>query len=296
MDSQPQVALSGEHPSSAFFQRYPNVGLLRSEYIFRSARCMPGSEEGISCVREYMHSLFRSGAEHITYRLADFETRDIFVLTGDGALPIDDNPIIGDARGIRRFRGERSSIRAEVDAALALGSDMNVSIAVPFVVDTLDIELVSDIIGGSVVPMIETPAALFCISDIVALSCVDRVIVGLNDLTGLILGAQRGSNRFNYEHPYLKKALDLVSRACYRANVQFCVAGNASPQSMRSLCDEFSATPIVHYGDWHKHFSSDAPLTQVDRDTARYLRAESDQRLVTAGLLHVANEVAVAGM
>lgn len=295
MDSQPQVALSGERPSSAFFQRYPDVGLLRSEYIYRSARCMPGSEEGTSRIREYLYLLFRGGAKRITYRLADFETRDIFVITGDGGLPIDDNPIIGEARGIRRFRGEQDGIHAEI-AAVLLGVEMDVSIAVPFVVDTSDIKLVADIADGAVVPMIETPAALLCVDEIVAMSCVNRVIVGLNDLTGLLLGAQRGSDLFNYEHPHLKKALSLVSRACESANVELCVAGNASPQAIRRLCEEFAATPIIHYGDWHKLFSPDSQLTEVDRDAARNLRAQSDQLLAEAGLLHRGNGVVVAGM
>jgi phosphoenolpyruvate-protein kinase (PTS system EI component) len=82
--------------------------------------------------------------------------------------------------------------------------------------------------------MIETPAALFALEDI--LGIVDFVSIGTNDLTQFILAVDRNEAELiedcTVHHPAVIRAIAKVVRACREADRDVCVCGEAAGDPM----------------------------------------------------------------
>jgi pyruvate, water dikinase len=189
------------------------VGLLRAELMVLEA--LAGDhprtlieegreEEFITSMAEGL-STFASafGPRPITYRTIDFRTNEFRGLRGgDRFEPEESNPMIG-YRGALRYTREPDVLALELAAIRRVWEQghRNLHVMLPFVRTTDELRRCRELVGRSGLldqrgfelwVMAEVPSVLFNLADYAALG-VAGISIGSNDLTQLLLGADRDS-------------------------------------------------------------------------------------------------------
>ncbi|MFZ2049848.1 MAG: phosphoenolpyruvate synthase [Solirubrobacteraceae bacterium] len=139
----------------------------------------------------------------ITYRTIDFRTNEFRGLRGGERFePQESNPMIG-YRGALRYTQDPDVFALELAAVRRVWEQgqHNLHVMLPFVRSTLELRRCRDLIGKSGLldrrgfelwVMAEVPSVLFNLADYAALG-VAGISIGSNDLTQLLLGADRDS-------------------------------------------------------------------------------------------------------
>jgi pyruvate, water dikinase len=218
----------------------------------------------------------------VTYRTTDFRTNEFRGLAGGEEFePEEANPMIG-FRGALRYTQEPDVFRLELDAIGRVwdAGHTNFHVMLPFVRTTRELERCRDIVaraglldrpGFELWVMAEVPSVLFNLERYARLG-IAGISIGSNDLTQLLLGADRDSERlsetFDERDPAVTEYLgELIPRA-RAAGLQTSICGQAP-----SVYPEY-AELLVRAGIDAISVSSDA----VDR--TRRLIASAEQRLV----------------
>lgn len=212
------------------------VGLYRSEIPFMLREHFPGEEE--------QRTIYRQQLEAFAPRPVTMRTLDI---GGDKDLPYfpikEDNPALG-WRGIRITLDHPEIFMVQIRAMLkaAIGLD-NLQILLPMISSVFEVEEALHLIHRAMmevqeeegVPitmprigvMVEVPAAVFQISDMVQL--VDFVSVGSNDLTQYMLAVDRNNARvadiYTSYHPSVLRALQVVVNEVHKAGKPVGICG-----------------------------------------------------------------------
>jgi len=139
----------------------------------------------------------------VTYRTIDFRTNEFSGLRGgDRFEPQESNPMIG-FRGALRYTREPDVFRLELAALTRVwdAGHHNLHVMLPFVRTTRELRRCRELIaqsglleraGFELWVMAEVPSVLFNLTDYAALD-VAGISIGSNDLTQLLLGADRDS-------------------------------------------------------------------------------------------------------
>ena len=218
----------------------------------------------------------------ITYRTIDFRTNEFRGLAGGEEYePAEANPMIG-YRGAFRYVREPDLLGLELEAVKRVydaGHD-NLHVMLPFVRTARELEACVRIVAGSGLTerrgfelwiMAEVPSVLFNLERYAALG-VAGISIGSNDLTQLLLGADRDSEIlaevFDERDPAVVAYLqELIPRA--RAlGLQTSICGQA---------------PSVHpeYAELLVRAGIDAVSVNMDAvDRARRLLAAAEQRVL----------------
>ncbi len=214
------------------------VGLLRAELMVLEA--LAGDhprvliEEGRT--EEFVARMARALTEFaagfaprpVTYRTIDFRTNEFRGLRGgDRYEPEENNPMIG-YRGALRYTQEPDVFRLELEALTRVWDAglHNLHVMLPFVRTTRELRRCRELIAGSGLlerpdfelwVMAEVPSVLFNLADYAALG-VAGISIGSNDLTQLLLGADRDSEllaeTFDERDPAVTEYLrELIPRA-----------------------------------------------------------------------------------
>lgn len=296
----PFVALSGELPDPAVLAGSSGIGLIRSEYIVRASGAYWTRRQCRRMVARYVEGVLeRTRGGPVWYRLSDLEARDVNVLDGCDVAHHDDNPIIG-LRGLRRVAIARAGLEWELRTFAELARcSPRLGLQLPF---CRDVEQIAYGIeqaraagyGGPIGVMIEVPSAAYQVEEIMDLG-VDHCLVGLNDLTGLLLGSARTAPDYDQTHPTVLRVLRNLYHVGERMRIPVRFAGNYGPELPAALPEFPASAFVVHYCDWGELV--DRRLTDyADRDLVRELRRRSDEKLVAAGLLDESDAVVIAGI
>jgi pyruvate,water dikinase len=189
------------------------VGLLRAELMVLEAldgehpRMLLEQDRGDEFVGRMAEALtvFASGfaPRPITYRTIDFRTNEFMNLAGgDRFEPEEANPMIG-YRGALRAMHEPDLFRLELDAILRVwhAGHTNLHVMIPFVRTPRELAACRAVMeqsgllaqaGFELWIMAEVPSVLFHLERYAALG-VAGISIGSNDLTQLLLGADRDS-------------------------------------------------------------------------------------------------------
>lgn len=247
---------------------FDGIGLMRTEFIFsnmigihpmylvktgRQNLLIEKMAEGISSVAEQVYP------RPIIVRLSDFRTNEFRGLTGgDEVEPIEHNPMIG-WRGVSRYISEdyEEGFRLECKAIKKVREEFgltNVYVMLPFVRTTWELIKVKEIMASEgLVPdnnfklwiMAEVPSVIFAAEEFAQL--VDGFSIGSNDLTQLILGADRDSGILNSMGYFderdiaVKRAISKLIKAAhkYGKTVSICGQGPSTyPEFAEFLVQE----------------------------------------------------------
>ena len=188
------------------------VGLLRAEFMITDAL---GGEhpkhllatgrraEFVDRMSASVRRITRAFAPRpVVYRTMDFRTNEFRGLTGGEDLePVEANPMIG-YRGCFRYIRDPELFALDLDVIARVREETpNLHVMIPFVRTRWELEACLDAIDGHPLGrqrglhrwvMAEVPSVAYRIPEYAALG-VDRVSIGSNDLTQLVLGVDRDS-------------------------------------------------------------------------------------------------------
>ncbi|HXW58126.1 MAG TPA: phosphoenolpyruvate synthase [Solirubrobacteraceae bacterium] len=268
------------------------VGLLRAELMVLEAlsnehpRVLLAEGRGEEFVARMAQALgdFASGfaPRPVTYRTIDFRTNEFRGLHGgDRFEPREANPMIG-YRGALRYTREPDVFRLELAALTRVwdAGQRNLHLMLPFVRTTGELRRCRELIeesgllsrkGFELWVMAEVPSVLFNLADYAAQG-VRGISIGSNDLTQLLLGADRDSellaDTFDERDPAV---------TTYIAEL----VGRARALGLRtSICGQ---APSVHpeYVDLLVRAGIDAISVNIDAiDRARGLVASAERRVL----------------
>ncbi|WP_430451786.1 phosphoenolpyruvate--protein phosphotransferase [Rhodopirellula europaea] len=208
------------------------VGLFRTEFLYLQSENRPDTE---SQRRIYAHMSDRLGDRPLVIRTFD--------LGGDKLPPFlskDENVDASSLslRGLRFSLAETDLLRSQLNAIVQVAQQSDVSILFPMVIGGHDfaqaMAMVDDVVEASnafrrpqIGAMIETPAALFCLDEILELA--DFIAIGTNDLTQYLLAADRElsaeSDQVTAMHPAVLRAIHQIAAAAKRWDRPICVCG-----------------------------------------------------------------------
>ena len=274
---------------------FDGIGLMRIEFIFSNVIgahpiYLLQQGEGDLFIRQLSEAITMVAQEvyprPLTLRMSDFRTNEFRGLKGGEKVePVENNPMIG-WRGVSRYISDDyiEGFRLECKAVKKVRDEYNltnVNLMLPFVRTTWEVERALEILKEEGLErnrdfkiwiMAEVPSVIFQAADFCPL--IDGFSIGSNDLTQLIMGADRDSgilNRMGYfdeRNPAIKTAIqELINVAGKHGNtVSICGQGP-------SVYPEF-AEFLVEAG---------IDSISVNPDTVNYTRrlvAQVEQRLI----------------
>jgi pyruvate, water dikinase len=226
------------------------VGLLRAEFMITEAfdRMHPReflarhhASEFVDRMAERILVIARAFAPRpVVYRATDFKTNEFRSLAGGAARePVEANPMIG-YRGCYRYTQEPDLFDLELGALAKVRRDSpNVHLMVPFVRTPGELARCLQRIDGSALAsdrdmlrwiMAEVPSVIFRLSDYAKLG-IHGVSIGSNDLTQLMLGVDRDSERFGPDYDErdaaVMQAIQLIVAESRRLGLTSSICGQA---------------------------------------------------------------------
>jgi pyruvate,water dikinase len=236
---------------------FDGIGLMRTEFIFsnmigahpmylvktgQGQLLIDKMSEGIMMVAQEIYP------KPIVVRLSDFRTNEFRGLKGgDEVEPIENNPMIG-WRGVSRYispeyeEGFRLECRAMKKVREEYGLT-NVWAMLPFVRTTWELEKVKQIMAEEgliqnnsfkIWIMAEVPSVVFEAEEFAQM--VDGFSIGSNDLTQLIMGADRDSGilnnmgYFDERNEAVKRAISILIKACHKYGKTISICGQGPSQ------------------------------------------------------------------
>ncbi|MDO5725420.1 MAG: phosphoenolpyruvate synthase [Tissierellia bacterium] len=274
---------------------FDGIGLMRTEFIFtnmigahpmylvktgQSEMMIEKLSEGISEVASTIYP------KQLTVRMSDFRTNEYRGLQGgDEVEPIEQNPMIG-WRGLSRYISKEyeEGFRLECRAIKKVRDEYglkNVIAMLPFVRKPEELIQVKEImaqeglrqgIDFKIWIMAEVPSVVFMADEFAQL--VDGFSIGSNDLTQLVMGADRDSGilnnmgYFDERNEAVKRALKILIDAANRhgKTVSICGQGPSQYPELAQFLVESGITSI-----------------SVNPDTVEYTRrlvAQVEQRML----------------
>jgi pyruvate,water dikinase len=236
---------------------FDGIGLMRTEFIFsnmigahpmylvktgQGQLLIDKMSEGIMMVAQEIYP------RPIVVRLSDFRTNEFRGLKGgDEVEPIENNPMIG-WRGVSRYispeyeEGFRLECRAMKKVREEYGLT-NVWAMLPFVRTTWELEKVKQIMAEEglvqnnsfkIWIMAEVPSVVFQAEEFAQM--VDGFSIGSNDLTQLVMGADRDSGilnnmgYFDERNEAVKRAISILIKAAHKHGKTISICGQGPSQ------------------------------------------------------------------
>ncbi len=274
---------------------FDGIGLMRVEFIFSNVIgahpiYLLEKGQGDLFIKQLSESIASVAQEiyprPLVVRLSDFRTNEFRGLKGGEEVePVENNPMIG-WRGVARYISDkyRAGFRLECQAIKRVRHDFNlqnVYVMLPFVRTTWEIEEVMKIMREEGLErnkdfkiwiMAEVPSVIFQAEEFCPL--IDGFSIGSNDLTQLVMGADRDSgilNRMGYfdeRNPAVKKAIKELILVAGDNNCTVSICGQG-PSVYPELAEFLVETGI--------------DSISVNPDTVNYTRrlvAQVEQRLI----------------
>lgn len=224
VEETPQV---GEH-------HLDGVGLFRTEFMYLDSLEPPSFDRQVDVYRQVIAGL---GGRRLVIRTLDLggDKLPAFLIPHHEA-----NPNLG-SRGLRFSLDQRELFATQLRAIVTAAAGHNVNVMFPMVLGEGDLQRGIEELRAAAhecgiykIPplgaMIETPSALFALPEILRL--VEFVSIGTNDLTQLMLAADRNASEladdYSVLHPSVLRAIKHVVQACNDASRELCVCGESA--------------------------------------------------------------------
>ena len=236
---------------------FDGIGLMRTEFIFSNMvgahpMYLVKTNQGQLLIDKMAEGIMMVAQEiyprPIVVRLSDFRTNEFRGLKGgDEVEPIENNPMIG-WRGVSRYispayeEGFRLECRAMKKVREEYGLT-NVWAMLPFVRTTWELEKVKQIMAEEglvqnnsfkIWIMAEVPSVVFEAEEFAQM--VDGFSIGSNDLTQLVMGADRDSGilnnmgYFDERNEAVKRAISILIKAAHKHGKTISICGQGPSQ------------------------------------------------------------------
>lgn len=271
------------------------VGLLRAEFIIThrvgehplAMLSQNRGHEFTDRLAEGIASIARPfNPRPVVYRTTDFKTNEYRNLKGGQQYePTEENPMIG-YRGCSRYVTQIDAFRLEIEAVKKVRKTyQNVWMMIPFVrtVDEmaetkaiLEKEGLHQSSDFKLWMMAEVPSNVFLIDEFINTG-IDGISIGSNDLTQLVLGIDRDSEKlakkFDERNEAVLIALETIIKAAVKGGITASICGQA-PSNYPDLTEK-----LVEWG-------ITSVSINVDKiDKTRKIIAEVEERLTTPSRL-----------
>lgn len=227
------------------------VGLLRAELMLLEAlggdhpRLLLEEGRGDEVVTKMAHALETFAAAFaprpVTYRTIDFRTNEFRGLRGGERFePVEANPMIG-YRGALRYPREPQVFGLELDAITRVweAGHSNLHVMLPFVRSAYELARCKKLVeasgllarpGFELWIMAEVPSVLFALPEYARMG-IAGISIGSNDLTQLLLGADRDSDlvaeAFDERDPAVRAYLEQLIGAARALGLRTSICGQA---------------------------------------------------------------------
>jgi phosphoenolpyruvate-protein kinase (PTS system EI component) len=230
-----RVSLSGERPDGnldELWTTFEAVGLIRGEFLQRRM----GDYLTVSSMMDQVATYIAEIAEYFSprpvwYRTTDLWTNEANPLRGIDKVWEEESPIIG-RRGLRRGLLLPDAFETEAHAITSVAArHKNLHVLLPFVGSADEFSRGAEILARAGWPnrigcMLEIPSAILEVERFAAAGATN-LMLGLNDLTCLLTGSERGSDYYDKLHRSVWWCVDHV---CERLDgkVEWGIAGSLS--------------------------------------------------------------------
>lgn len=248
-------------------RRVDGVGLLRAEFIVAQIGVHPRTfiEEGhpeeytrqlAAGIREFCNAF---APRPVVYRLTDFKTNEYANLRGGAKYEhAEENPMIG-FRGASRYVAEPDVFQLELEAIKQVRKEFtNLYVMVPFVRTPAELKGVKQLMAEhglmrsedfKLWMMVEVPANVLILDKFIDVG-IDGISIGSNDLTQLVLGIDRDSEKlaetFDERNEAVMAAIQTAVTVARRRGLTVSICGQAPsvyPEVTEKLV-EWGATSV----------------------------------------------------
>lgn len=229
-------------------RRVDGVGLLRAEFIVAQIGVHPRTfiEEGqpeeytrqlAAGIREFCNAF---APRPVVYRLTDFKTNEYANLRGGAKYEhAEENPMIG-FRGASRYVAEPDVFQLELEAIKQVRREFtNLYVMVPFVRTPAELKGVKQLMAEhglmrsedfKLWMMVEVPANVLILDKFIDVG-IDGISIGSNDLTQLVLGIDRDSEKlaetFDERNEAVMAAIQTAVTVARRRGLTVSICGQA---------------------------------------------------------------------
>lgn len=226
------------------------IGLLRAEFMIAGLGVHPKQVIARHEEKEYITKLADEMAKFcksfhprpVVYRATDFKTNEYRSLKGgDKYEPEESNPMLG-FRGALRYIKNPDVFNLELEAIKLVRNRhglKNLNLMIPFVSTVAELTEVKKLVAAAGLyrtgsfklwMMVEIPANVILLDDFISVG-IDGVSIGSNDLTMLILGADRDNHEvaevFDERNPAVLWALEKTVKTCLKHGITCGICGQA---------------------------------------------------------------------
>ncbi|MBU1200710.1 phosphoenolpyruvate synthase [Patescibacteria group bacterium] len=226
------------------------VGLLRAEFMIAQIGTHPkkliADKKGHVFTEKLTEGLLKFtqsfGDRPVIYRATDFKTNEYRNLIGGSAFePQEANPMIG-YRGVYRYLQDQSVFELEIEAIKRVRNKYgykNLSLMLPFVHTVDELIKVKSLVSSmglirspsfKLWMMVEVPSNVILLDDFINVG-IDGISIGTNDLTMLILGADRDnevvSSVYDERNPAVLWALEKIIKTANKHGITSSICGQA---------------------------------------------------------------------
>ena len=271
-------------------QNVDGVGLLRAEFMLAQIGTHPKKfieekkgEEFVDKLSEGLSYFGKAfGKRPVIYRASDLKSNEYKNLKGgDKYEPLESNPMLG-YRGAYRYIKDPDVFKLELEAILKVREKYkNLHLMIPFVRSVKELETVKELVENAGLfedatfkfwMMVEIPTNVIQLEEFIKVG-IDGVSIGSNDLTMLILGADRDNEEvageFNELDPSVLWALEKTVKTAHKAKISCSICGQAPsiyPELTQKLVewgitsisvnpDAIDATREIIYESEEKHLT-----------------------------------------
>ena len=242
------LGLSAEPITNKIDNRLDGVGMIRSEYLCRSCNEYITTNICQKFVREYVDNICKLFyPDEVWYRTTDFLSPEINILKGTDAFLNEKHYLLG-LRGIRRaVKYPQTFILEMKNLSIVANQNSNLNVLFPYIGDPNELAVVLKILrkvkfNGKYGIMAEIPSAILLL-DKFAEQGISNITVGINDLTSLTLGTNRGENS-NHIHPSIIKLLEMAIETGKKFNIPVAVGGHVSI-NLESICKNIGIDSFI---------------------------------------------------
>lgn len=234
------------------------IGLLRAEFIIAQLGYHPKKLIQERKGKVFVNHMAKNiaafcepfGDRPVVYRTTDFKTNEYRHLIGGAAYePEEENPLIG-YRGAFRYAHDRKLFELELEAIQKVRqTHKNLWVMIPFVRSVGEFREVRKIMfeaglrrssSFKIWMMAEIPENVIMIDDYIDTG-IDGISIGTNDLTMLMLGADRDNENvasaYDERHPAVQWALERLVSKCRARGVTVSVCGQG-PSTYHELAQQ----------------------------------------------------------